>query len=184
MRERKGHQDCNPVVEPRGFPERIFVTRSSPLRTISQHLQGQCVPSGSMTGSNRGRCSGRWPRLRSGRTAPATRRRHRALWSRLFELGYRPFECLVDPDVGRDGARARSRHRTLYPAQPPPPAAFRRCLPILSAAIALDAEIHGKYWRHVVVRKSPACFARRVRVLHPGTDRQRPGVFLHPLHQT
>ena len=45
--------------------------RSSPMRTISAQPQGQCVLWGSMTCSIRGRCLGRWPRLRcvSGRFA-------------------------------------------------------------------------------------------------------------------
>ena len=41
--------------------------RSSPIRTISPQPQGQSVLSGSTTCSIRSRCSGKWPRLRSGR---------------------------------------------------------------------------------------------------------------------
>ena len=41
--------------------------RSRPIRTISPQPQGQSVLSGSIICSIRGRCSGKWPRLRAGR---------------------------------------------------------------------------------------------------------------------
>ena len=63
--------------------------RSSPIRTISPQPQGQSVLFGSITCSIRGRCAGKWPRLRA-----RTLRRRRRVFRRPRSLHLRALKIL------------------------------------------------------------------------------------------